>query len=671
MDTLVSLGTVAAFGWSVYALFWGDAGMPGMKHGFDLTLERTTGTSDIYLEAAAGVVTFILLGRFLEHRAKRNAGAALHALLDLGARDAAVLRDGVEQRIPVARLVVGDRFVVRPGEKVATDGVVEDGRSAVDASMLTGESVPVEVAEGDQVVGATINAGGRLVVRATRVGADTQLAQMARLVEEAQTGKAAVQRLADRISGVFVPIVIVIALGTFAGWLAAGEGAAAALTAAVAVLIVACPCALGLATPTALLAGTGRAAQLGILITGPEVLESTRRVDTIVLDKTGTVTTGQMTVHRVVGDDSALRLVGALEAASEHPIGQAIAAYAGDDLPPVSDFQATGGLGVSGVVDGVRVVAGRPAYEEAGVQLVEDVVPYELMKLRLLNATHQGLCYFGHLAGYRAVHDVARNELFADFLLRYMKNEAEPTLRELPGVDLDAYQHKLIERYSNEYVADTVARLCADSSDRIPKWLMPVVRENLAAGRDVTLSAAIVASWARYAEGTDETGEPITIVDRLAEEVHAAASKHSEDPLAFLRQREQGPVGRTQARQRVTQRVELLRVHRAGRFRNVRVLRREGRENPPQPLAPQVIDAGVAREPEEPGLELRRIVQSIQTPHHLDEDCLRQILDRIAPAHNRVDKTRHPPLIVQNQRALGRFLALLRPANQVRQRLGR
>jgi Cu+-exporting ATPase len=380
MDTLISMGTLAAFLWSLYALLWGGAGVPGMTHPFELTIERMTGSASIYLEVAAGVTTFILAGRYFEARAKRRAGAALRALLELGAKDVAVLRaeDPLagssigavrEQRIPVDQLVVGDRFVVRPGEKIATDGVVEEGSSAVDASMLTGESVPVEVGPGDAVVGATVNAGGRLVVRATRIGADTQLAQMAKLVEEAQTGKAQVQRLADRISGVFVPIVIALAVGTLAFWLGSGSSVAAAFTAAVAVLIIACPCALGLATPTALLVGTGRGAQLGILIKGPEVLESTRRVDTVVLDKTGTVTTGQMSlvdVHTAEGVDAeeVLRLAGALEKASEHPVAQAVARGAEDkvgDLPAVEDFVSVEGLGVQGIVDGHAVVVGRTA----------------------------------------------------------------------------------------------------------------------------------------------------------------------------------------------------------------------------------------------------------------------------------------------------------------------
>ncbi|MGH8998235.1 MAG: heavy metal translocating P-type ATPase [Acidimicrobiia bacterium] len=370
MDTLISVGTLAALGWSLYALFLGEAGVPGMRHGFSFAPKRGMGDSQIYLEVAAGVTVFILAGRYFEARAKRRSGAALRALLELGAKDVAVLRDGAEVRIPVDELSVGDRFVVRPGEKVATDGVVEEGTSAIDTSLLTGESVPVEVAAGDEVVGATVNAGGRLVMRATRVGADTALAQIARLVQDAQTGKAPVQRLADRVSAVFVPVVIALAVATLGFWLAAGGGAVDAFTAAVAVLIVACPCALGLATPTALMVGTGRGAQLGILIKGPEVLESTRRVDTIVLDKTGTITTGQMAlVDVVVGDgttvEDALRLVASVEDASEHPIAQAIAAGArqrGIALGAVEDFASTQGLGVAGVVDGHTVVAGRERF---------------------------------------------------------------------------------------------------------------------------------------------------------------------------------------------------------------------------------------------------------------------------------------------------------------------
>ena len=367
MDTLVSVGTLAAFGWSLWALFWGDAGMAGMHDEFRLTVSRTDGGSTIYLEVAAGVVALILLGRYLEARSKRRAGAALRALMELGAKDVAVLRDGREVRIPVGELAVGDRFVVRPGEKIATDGTVVEGASAVDASMLTGESVPVDVAPGDTVTGATVNAGGRLVVAAGRVGSDTQLARMARLVEDAQNGKAEVQRLADRISGIFVPVVLLIAVATFGAWLAVTGDTAAAFTAAVAVLIIACPCALGLATPTALMVGTGRGAQLGILIKGPEVLESTRRVDTVVLDKTGTITTGRMTLQEVYvseGTDERelLRLAGALEHASEHPVARAVAAGAEErvgPLPSAEHFENVPGRGVRGRVEGREVAVGR------------------------------------------------------------------------------------------------------------------------------------------------------------------------------------------------------------------------------------------------------------------------------------------------------------------------
>ena len=372
MDTLISIGTLAAFGWSLYALFLGDAGALAMRHGFSLSPQRGMGSSQIYLEVAAGLTVFILAGRYFEARAKRTSGAALRALLELGAKDVAVIRGGSEVRIPIEQLAVDDRFVVRPGEKIATDGVVEDGTSAIDASLLTGEPVPVEVRPGDAVAGATVNAGGRLLVRATRVGADTALAQIARLVEDAQTGKAQVQRLADRVAAVFVPVVIMLAAGTLGFWLtaAATDKAATAFTAAVAVLIIACPCALGLATPTALMVGTGRGAQLGILIKGPEVLESTRRVDTIVLDKTGTVTTGRMALVDVVpaagsNVDEVLRLAGSLEDASEHPIAKAIASGArerGVSLVPVESFDNTEGLGVQGVVDGHAVVAGRERF---------------------------------------------------------------------------------------------------------------------------------------------------------------------------------------------------------------------------------------------------------------------------------------------------------------------
>jgi Cu+-exporting ATPase len=370
MDTLISVGVLAAWLWSLYALFLGDAGMTGMTMGFDLIPDPAEGGDEIYLEVGAVVTVFILAGRWFEACAKRNAGAALTALLELGARDVAILdADGSERRVPVEHLTPGDRFVVRPGEKIATDGVVEQGRSAVDESLLTGESVPVEKAPGDEVAGATVNAGGRLVIRATRVGADTALAQIARLVTDAQSGKAPVQRLADRVSGVFVPIVIALSVATLGFWIGAGEDAAFAFSAAVAVLIIACPCALGLATPTALLVGTGRGAQLGLLIKGPEILESTREVDTIVLDKTGTVTTGRMSLVALttVGDVTradVLRLAGAVEDASEHPIARAIARAAREQtgaLPPVEGFANREGLGVKGVVAGRAVQVGRPS----------------------------------------------------------------------------------------------------------------------------------------------------------------------------------------------------------------------------------------------------------------------------------------------------------------------
>ncbi|MFB7722359.1 heavy metal translocating P-type ATPase [Nocardia sp. NPDC056100] len=367
MDTLISLGTLAAFGWSVYALFFGDAGMAGMKHPFSLAITRGDSSSALYFEVAATLITAILAGRYFETRSKEKAGSALRALLELGAKDVAVVRGGAETRIPVGDLRVGEEFLVRPGEKIATDGTVVKGNSALDMSMLTGESVPVEVGPGDAVVGATVNAGGLLTVRATRVGADTQLAQMASLVEEAQNGKAPVQRLADRVAGVFVPIVIGIAVAALGFWLGTGAAVSTAFGAAVAVLIIACPCALGLATPTALLVGTGRGAQLGILIKGPQVLESTRRIDTVVLDKTGTVTTGKMTLAEAipasnVDVDELLAVAAAVEHGSEHPVAKAVvkgAAECGLDTETVEQFVSHGGKGVQGLVGERAVVIGR------------------------------------------------------------------------------------------------------------------------------------------------------------------------------------------------------------------------------------------------------------------------------------------------------------------------
>ncbi|MDQ2582761.1 heavy metal translocating P-type ATPase [Saccharothrix yanglingensis] len=370
MDTLVSMGVLVAYLWSVYALVLGEAGELGMRHGFSL-VPRPSTTGDVYLEVAVGVTVFLLLGRWLEARAKRRAGAALAALLALGAKDVAVLdEDGRETRVGVDALRTGTRFAVRPGERIATDGVVVEGSSAVDRSAVTGESAPEEVGVGDRVVGGTVNAGGRLVVRATSVGADTQLARMGKLVEQAQSGKADVQRLADRVSGVFVPVVLGIAALTLAGWLLAGRPLEFAVTAAVAVLVIACPCALGLATPTALLVGTGRGAQLGILVKGPEVLESTRRVDTVVLDKTGTVTTGRPTLVDVLPAQGVtraelLRAAGAVEHPSEHPVAAAVVRGAGaevGELPAVEDFASTPGVGVTAVLGGRRVTASRPGH---------------------------------------------------------------------------------------------------------------------------------------------------------------------------------------------------------------------------------------------------------------------------------------------------------------------
>ncbi|MBJ7290840.1 heavy metal translocating P-type ATPase [Williamsia sp.] len=386
MDTLVSIGITAAYGWSLYALFFGTAGMIGMRHGFELTLARGDASANIYFEVAAGVTTFLIAGRYLESRSTREAGAAMRALAELGAKQATLLVDGpdgpIEKQVATDTLVVDDRFLVRPGEKIATDGVVVSGSSVVDQSVITGESVPVDVAVGDRVIGATVNGGGTITVRATSVGADTQMSQIARLVADAQNGKAGVQRLADAISAYFVPVVLVLAVLTFGAWLLAGGGLTAAITAAVAVLIIACPCALGLATPTALMAGSGRGAQLGILIKGPQVLERTSRIDTVVLDKTGTITTGVMTLADVIAapgesDDQVLRCAAAIESMSEHPVARAIA-RAGTDrlgrLPEIDEFENVAGLGVRGTVDGVVVFAGRAAWAvESGLTAAPEV----------------------------------------------------------------------------------------------------------------------------------------------------------------------------------------------------------------------------------------------------------------------------------------------------------
>ncbi|MFH9828373.1 heavy metal translocating P-type ATPase [Streptomyces bobili] len=481
MDTLVSIGTLAALGWSLWALFLGDAGMPGMRHGFEFTISRSDGSSSIYLEAAAGVTTFILAGRYLEARSKRKAGAALRALLELGAKEVAVLRGGVEVRIPVAQLAVGDRFVVRPGEKIATDGTVVEGASAVDAALLTGESVPVDVGVGDAVTGATVNAGGRLVVEATRIGADTQLARMARLVEDAQNGKADVQRLADRISGVFVPAVLLITAATLGAWLGLTGDTTAAFTAAVAVLIIACPCALGLATPTALMVGTGRGAQLGILIKGPEVLESTRRVDTIVLDKTGTVTTGRMRLQDVftapgVDEDELLRLAGALEHASEHPIAQAIAAGAAEragSLPVPENFENVAGLGVQGVVEGHAVLVGRE-------QLLDDWVitlPRELAEAKAAAEAE------GRTAVAVAWDGAARGVLTVADAVKETSAEAVAELRAL-GLK------PVLLTGDNRLVAEAVARAVGIDeviAEVLPQDKVDVVKRLQAEGRTVAM----------------------------------------------------------------------------------------------------------------------------------------------------------------------------------------
>ncbi|AGK77241.1 Cation-transporting P-type ATPase [Streptomyces microflavus DSM 40593] len=482
MDTLVSMGTLAAFGWSLWALFLGDAGMPGMRHGFDLTVSRADASSTIYLEVAAGVITFILLGRYLEARAKRKSGAALRALMHLGAKDVTVLRSGTEVRVRADRLVVGDRFVVRPGEKIATDGTVIEGSSAVDASMLTGESVPVEVTTGDSVTGATINAGGRLVIEATRIGSDTQLARMARLVEDAQNGKAAAQRLADRISAVFVPIVIALALGTLGFWLGSGAGPTAAFTAAVAVLIIACPCALGLATPTALMVGTGRGAQLGILIKGPEVLETTRRVDTIVLDKTGTVTTGKMTLLTVhtaqdTDENDALRLSGALEHSSEHPIAQAVATGAADrlgaTLPTPEDFANIPGLGVQGVVEGHAVLVGRPRLlADAGIALPPELTA-ALAESQEQGRTAVAVAWDGKARGVLGVADA-------------VKDGSAAAVAQLRALGL----RPVLLTGDNRAVADAVAREVGIDevyAEVMPEGKVDVVKRLQAEGRSVAM----------------------------------------------------------------------------------------------------------------------------------------------------------------------------------------
>jgi len=413
MDTLISVGVGAALGWSLYALFFGGAGMPGMTMTLELFGQPGEGSHEIYLEVAAAVTTFMLLGRYLEHRAKRDAGAALRALMESGAKEATVLRDGVEKLLPLAMVTQGDVMVVRPGERIPTDGEIVEGAAAIDTSMMTGESVPVEATVGDSVLGGTINTSGLLKVRATRVGDDTELARMAKLVERAQTGKSDAQRLADRISAVFVPIVIVVAIVTFAAWMVFEGSLTIAFQAAVATLIIACPCALGLATPTALLVGTGRGAQLGLLISGPEVLEHSRSIDMVVLDKTGTLTTGNMralAVHAEVGhtNDEVLGRAAAVEAGSEHPLARAIVDKAREEsisIPQATRFSTEAGFGASATIGAESVAVGRPAWLESQGFVLSSELQKHLDELHLTGNTVVGVASGQSVVGLIQIAD--------------------------------------------------------------------------------------------------------------------------------------------------------------------------------------------------------------------------------------------------------------------------
>ena len=504
MDTLVSLGVTAAYVWSLYALIWGGAGDPDMRMTFHLLPVHDEATAQIYFEVAAGVIVFLLLGRYLETRAKIASGDALRTLLQQGAKEASVLRDGVEVRVPISEVMVGTTFIVRPGEKIATDGVVIDGSSSVDTSLITGESMPILVQPGDAVTGATVNVDGLITIAATRVGSDTALAHMARLVAAAQTGKAPVQRLADRVSAVFVPIVLVIAVLSLVGWLLAGAGTTFAFTAAVSVLIIACPCALGLATPTALLVGTGRAARMGIIIKGPQILESTRRVDVMALDKTGTVTTGHLSLSHVapvdgVDEREVLRLAASVETGSEHPIGRAFIAATdaqGITVPSVTDFRAHGGWGVTGIVEGRTVAVGRPTWlvEKCGM-VMNDSHARAIADAQETGSTVVGLAVDGHLLGTIAISDVIKKS----------SAEAIAQLRQM-GIE------PILVTGDNEIVAQRIAAevgITRVLSDVTPQGKVDAVRQLQNAGRQVGMvgdgvndAAALAQSNLGIAMGT-------------------------------------------------------------------------------------------------------------------------------------------------------------------------